>query len=132
MILSLNQIFQHQFTVDSTVYEGFKEVFQDRNALHTNEEFAKKKGFAGKVMHGNILNGFISYFIGELLPTDEVMILSQSINFKNPVYLNDILEFEAIVIEQSEAVKVDLIKFKFVNSALKTVASGKIQIKELI
>ena len=132
MILSLHQIFQHQFTVDSTVYKGFKEIFLDKNALHTNEEFAKEKGFAGKVMHGNILNGFISFFIGELLPSEEVMILSQTINFKNPVYLNDILNFEATVIEQSEAVKVDVIKFKFVNSALKTVASGKIQIKELI
>lgn len=132
MILSLHQIFQHQFTVDSTVYEGFKEIFQDKNALHTNEEFAKEKGFVGKVMHGNILNGLISFFIGELLPSEEVMILSQTINFKNPVYLNDILNFEATVIEQSEAVKVDVIKFKFVNSALKTVASGKIQIKELI
>ncbi len=131
MILSLNQIFQHQFTVDSAVYEGFKEIFKDKNALHTNEEFAKEKGFSGKVMHGNILNGFISYFIGELLPSEEIMILSQNINFKNPVYLNDILNFEAIVIEQSEAVKVNVIKFKFVNSALKIVASGKIQIKEL-
>lgn len=132
MILSLNQNFQHQFTIDSTVYEGFKEIFQDRNALHTDEEFAKEKGFAGKVMHGNILNGFISYFIGELLPFEQVMILSQTINFKNPVYLNDILDFEATVIEQSDAVKVDMIKFKFVNSSLKVVASGKIQIKELL
>lgn len=132
MILSLDQNFQHQFTIDSTIYEGFKEIFQDRNALHTDEEFAKEKGFSGKVMHGNILNGFISYFIGEFLPSEEVMILSQTINFKNPVYLNDILDFEATVIEQSEVVKVDVIKFKFVNSSLKVVASGKIQIKELI
>lgn len=132
MILSLHQSFQHQFTVNAPVYEGFKEIFQDKNALHTNEEFAKEKGFTGKVMHGNILNGFISFFVGELLPSEEVMILSQTINFKNPVYLNDILDFEATVIEQSEAVKVDVITFKFVNSVLKTVASGKIQIKELI
>lgn len=131
MILSVNQIFQHQFTIDSLICESFIEIFKDKNALHTNEEFAKEKGFAGKVMHGNILNGFISYFVGELLPSEEVMILSQTINFKNPVYLNDILDFEAKVIEQSEAVKVDVIKFKFVNSSLKVVASGKIQIKEL-
>ena len=132
MILSLNQNFHHQFSVDSFIYEGFIEIFKDKNALHTNEDFGKEKGFAGKVMHGNILNGFISFFIGELLPSEEVMILSQTINYKNPVYLNDILNFEATVIEQSEAVKVNEIKFKFVNSAMKIVASGKIQIKELI
>ncbi|KPE51775.1 hypothetical protein AOB46_07780 [Chryseobacterium indologenes] len=114
------------------VYRGFISVFEDRNALHTDEEFAKNKGFRSKVMHGNILNGFLSFFIGELLPIEDVMILSQTINFKKPVYLNDILHFEAVVTEQSEAVQVNTFKFKFVNDELQTVASGKIQIKELL
>lgn len=131
MVLQLNQKFQHQFQVDNEIYNGFMAVFKDKNTLHTNEEFAQNKGFRSKVMHGNILNGFLSFFIGELLPTEEVMILSQTINFKNPVYLNDILDFEAVVEEQSEAVQVNIFKFKFINTENKTVAAGKIQIKEL-
>ncbi|NIF05496.1 hypothetical protein F3J23_08585 [Chryseobacterium sp. Tr-659] len=131
MILQENQSFQHQFKVNEDVYKGFINVFADRNALHTDEEFAINKGFRSKVMHGNILNGFLSYFIGELLPTEDVMILSQTINFKNPVYLNDILNFEAVVSEQSEAVQVSVFKFKFINAELQIVAAGKIQIKEL-
>lgn len=130
MILQENQTFTHQFKVDDRVYSGFISVFEDRNALHTDEVFAKNKGFQSKVMHGNILNGFLSYFIGELLPTEEVMILSQTINFKNPVYLDDVLNFEAVVTDQSEAVQVNTLSFKFINADLKTVASGKIQIKE--
>ncbi|REC80218.1 hypothetical protein DRF60_00435 [Chryseobacterium elymi] len=130
MILYENQAFKHEFKVDDLVYNGFISVFKDRNSLHTNEEFAKNKGFRSKVMHGNILNGFLSYFIGELLPSEDVMILSQTINFKNPVYLDDVLNFEAVVTEQSEAVKVNTFTFKFINADLKTVASGKIQIKE--
>ena len=132
MILKENQTFQHQFRVNGHVYRGFISVFEDRNALHIDEEFAKNKGFRSKVMHGNILNGFLSFFIGELLPTEDVMILSQTINFKKPVYLDDILHFEAVVTEQSEAVQVNTFKFKFVNEELQTVASGKIQIKELL
>ncbi|MDQ0784185.1 MaoC/PaaZ C-terminal domain-containing protein [Chryseobacterium sp. W4I1] len=130
MILQENQAFRHQFKVDEQVYSGFISVFEDRNSLHTDEEFAKNKGFRSKVMHGNILNGFLSYFIGELLPTEDVMILSQTINFKNPVYLDDVLNFEAVVTDQSEAVRVNTFAFKFINADLKTVASGKIQIKE--
>jgi len=130
MILQENQAFKHQFKVDEQVYIGFISVFEDRNSLHTDEEFAKNKGFRSKVMHGNILNGFLSYFIGELLPTEDVMILSQTINFKNPVYLDDVLNFEAVVTDQSEAVRVNTFAFKFINADLKTVASGKIQIKE--
>jgi len=132
MILQLNQKFQHQFTVDERVYQGFISIFEDKNLLHTSEEFARKKGFQSRVMHGNILNGFLSFFIGQLLPTEDVIILSQQINFKNPVYLNDILNFEAFVEEQSEAVQVSTFKFKFINKENKTVSAGKIQIKELL
>ncbi|RNA60781.1 hypothetical protein D1631_01940 [Chryseobacterium nematophagum] len=131
MKLQLNQKFEHQFKVDDHVYNGFIAVFNDHNSLHVDEEFAQKKGFKSKVMHGNILNGFISYFIGELLPTEDVMIITQNINFKKPVYLDDVLDFEAIVDDQSEAVQVNTFKFKFINSNKETVASGKVQIKEL-
>ena len=82
-------------------------------------------------MHGNILNGFISYFIGELLPSEKVMILSQNINYRKPVYLNDRLLFEAVVVEQSESVMVNTFSFKFRNEEKELVASGKILIKEL-
>lgn len=131
MNLSLNQTFAHFFLIDFKVYQGFIDVFNDQNPLHTDAEFAVKKGFKEKVMHGNILNGFISYFVGELLDNKNVMILSQTINFKKPVYLNDQLEFEAVVSEQSDAVQVNVISFKFRNEGKQIVATGKIQIKEL-
>lgn len=132
MELKVGQCFEHYFLVSGEVYEGFKTIFGDHNPLHTDENFAVKHGFGQKVMHGNILNGFLSYFIGELLPYKEVMILSQTINFKKPVFLNDRLRFSATVTDQSEAVGVNVFSFKFQNEELVTVASGKIQIKDLV
>ena len=61
------QEFSHTFQVTESVYRGFIEIFKDKNPLHTDEAFARSKNFQGKVMHGNILNGFLSYFIGECL-----------------------------------------------------------------
>ena len=79
-------------------------------------------------MHGNILNGFLSYFIGECLPTKDVIILSQQINYNKPVYLNDNLEFEAEVAEVYESVNVIKFKFLFKNSIGTIVAKGNFQI----
>jgi 3-hydroxybutyryl-CoA dehydratase len=131
MHLELNQQFELKFTVAESVYLGFIENFQDKNPLHTNENFAISKGFKSKVMHGNILNGFLSYFIGEALPSKDVIIHSQEIQFKNPVYLNDDLVFKAEVSGIYESVKAIEFKFKFLNSDLKVVAKGKIQIGEI-
>jgi acyl dehydratase len=131
MHLELNQQFELKFTVTESIYLGFIENFQDKNPLHTNESFAVSKGFKSKVMHGNILNGFLSYFIGEALPSKDVIIHSQEIQFKNPVYLNDDLVLKAEVSGIYESVKAIEFKFKFINTELKVVAKGKIQIGEI-
>jgi len=120
--------FTERFTVSPEIYEGFIQLFKDQNPLHTNEQHAKGRGFYGKVMHGNILNGFLSYFIGECLPTKEVVINTQEIQYKNPVYLNDELLLNAEVSGVFEAVNAVELKFTFKNAASKIVAKGKIQI----
>jgi 3-hydroxybutyryl-CoA dehydratase len=79
-------------------------------------------------MHGNILNGFISYFIGECLPTKDVIIHSQTIDFNKPVFLYDVLNFHAEIDELFESVKVVKFKYYFSNNEDKKVAKGTIQI----
>ncbi|MDC1462612.1 MaoC/PaaZ C-terminal domain-containing protein [Polaribacter sp.] len=128
MILNINDEFEEFFVVSKETQLDFIKLSQDRNPLHTNEEFAISKGFKGEVMHGNILNAFLSFFIGECLPTKDVIIHSQDIQFKNPVYLNSKLKFTASVSGVFESVKAVEFKYYFRNSELKVVAKGKIQI----
>ena len=120
--------YQHKFVVTQTVYEGFQQCSSDYNPLHTKEDFAQSKGFPECVMYGNILNGFVSYFIGMLLPTQEVIIHSQDILFKNPVFMNDELDFTAKVEDISEVVSTVVFKYTFRNAAGKLVARGHVQI----
>ena len=124
--------FNYQFCVSDKVYNSFVKTFNDKNPLHTDSAFASSKGFTDKVMHGNILNGFISFFIGECLPTKNIIIHSQEIQFKYPVYLNDKLFFEAAVSDVFESVNAVEFKFSFKNSGSKVVAKGKIQIGILL
>ena len=128
MIFKVDDKYEHTFKVSDEVYEGFIDVFKDTNPLHTDEAFARAKGFKGRVMHGNILNGFLSYFLGECLPDKNVIIHSQEIQFKNAVYLNDELSFEAKVIGVFESVNAIEFKFVFKNIDNKVVSKGQIQI----
>lgn len=120
--------YRHKFVVTQTVYDAFQECSGDKNPLHTNEDFAKGKGFKECVMYGNILNGFVSYFIGMLLPTPDVIIHSQDIAYKNPVFLNDELDFTATVEDMSDVVQTVIFKYVFRNQAGKVVAKGHVQI----
>lgn len=81
MTFTIGDTFTERFIVSRHTYEGFIDLFKDRNPLHTSEPFAIAKGFKGMVMHGNILNGYLSYFIGECLPEKNVVIQFQEIHF---------------------------------------------------
>lgn len=128
MIFKVGDKFEESFVVSDKIQQSFIELSQDRNPLHTNSDFAINKGFKGRVMHGNILNGFLSYFIGECLPTKDVIIHSQEIQFKNAVFMDDKLSFSANVYEVYDSVNAVVFKYNFKNELSKVVAKGKIQI----
>jgi 3-hydroxybutyryl-CoA dehydratase len=126
--MNKGDLFTCPFTVNSEIYTGFISLFKDNNPLHTNSDYAVLKGFSDKVMHGNILNGFLSYFIGECLPVKEVLIQTQEIKFLKPVYLNDNLLLHAEVEDVHESVNTIVFKYYFENQHKVKVAKGKIQI----
>lgn len=128
MDFELNQWFNQKYIITPEVYLYFQKCSKDLNPLHTDEEYACLKGFPEKVMYGNILNAFISHFIGECLPTKDVIIHSQTISYKNPVFVNEELDFEGIVSGIFEAVNVIEFKYKFIKPNGEIAAKGLIQI----
>jgi len=128
MIFQRDETFVHSFVVTKDLYKGFIELFGDKNPLHVDDTFAMEKGFHGKVMHGNILCGFLSYFIGECLPTRDVIIHSQAIQYKHAVYLDDVLAFEAKVDGIYESVNAVEFIFTFRNAENKIISKGTFQI----
>ena len=121
----------YTYKVSQDVYFAFQRVSSDYNPLHTDEAFAKRKGFQDRVIYGNILNAFVSHFVGMLLPSREVMIQSQDISFHKPVYLNDEIRLEAGIDTVSEAVNIINYKFKFKRlggGKNELVAKGHVQI----
>ena len=121
----------YTYQVTQEVYNSFQQCSRDYNPLHTDAEFACLKGFASVVMYGNILNAFVSHFVGMLLPTREVMIQSQDISYQKPVYLNDEVVLESSIDTVSEAVNIIQYKLKFYrmkDGKREAVAKGHVQI----
>jgi len=120
--------FKISYKVTNQVYDGFISTFNDQNPLHVNESFAKEKGFNGKVMHGAILNGFLSNFIGEQLPVKNVIVQTYKIAFLKPVYLNNTLLLKVTIADVFESVNCIILKYVFENESEIVVAKGEISI----
>ena len=120
-----------QYSVSQEVYMGFLDVFKDNNPMHTSADYAAKYGFKEIVIHGNILNGFISNFIGTKLPTKNLVIIAQQIKFRNPVYLNDRIQIKSIVNEIHEAFGLVILKMLLTNHKGHKVANCTVEVKIL-
>jgi len=125
----LDDTFDQQFKISEELVSDFVKLSNDRNPLHTIDEFAIDKGFKSRVVQGNLQNCFISYFIGECLPSKNVMILSQTINYKKPVYINDILFLKVKIIGVFESVGLIEFDFNFKNQLDEIISKGIIKIK---
>ncbi len=85
----------------------FAELSGDFNPIHLDEKFAAATRFGRCIAHGMLSATYISTVIGTQLPGSGSIYMSQSINFRAPVYLDDevvtCVEVTAVDREKSRA-----------------------------
>lgn len=86
-------------TVMASDVVGFAEVSGDRNPIHLSEHFAARTPFKSRIAHGLYTASLISAVLGTRLPGPGAIYLSQSLNFKAPVRIDDAVEVVVEVIE---------------------------------
>ncbi len=127
-MIKAGDVFVSKYRVTPGLVSGFIELFGDRNVLHVDSQFAQARGFKDKVVHGNILGGFVSHWVGEGLPIKNVIIHQQSLKFSKPVYAGDEIELTGVVKEFHESVQVADIQLSFKNQTEQVVAKGTVQV----
>ena len=129
--LDLDQKFFRTIEITNELLFNFGNLAGDYNPIHTDENYAKSKGFEGIMSYGNILGLLISSLVGESLKKYEVMLISQSINYKKPVYLGDKITLKGVIKEMNEVYKVVKIKLFFKNNSGEICATGSCMVKYL-
>ena len=88
--------------VKSSDVVGFAEISGDRNPIHLSEHFAARTPFGGRIAHGLYTASLISAVIGTRLPGPGAVYMSQTLNFKAPVRIGDMVEASVEVVELVE------------------------------
>lgn len=102
-----------KFTDDDVA--DFIKLSRDKNPLHTDNEFAKKAGFEGKIVPGMLLLSRFSYLYGLFLYDKNWLILSSEFKFRKPIYVNKQFIIHWKVISKSESTKILEVKNEILN-----------------
>ena len=77
----------------------FASASGDNNAMHTNEEFARRTQFKGRIAHGMLTASVISAAIAAKLPGAGTVYLGQNLRFLAPVRPGDTVNATVTVTE---------------------------------
>lgn len=78
-------------TIRSEDIYTYAEVSGDDNPVHIDETYAKNSIFGERIAHGFHIGSFISATIGKYLPGNGTIYLSQSMQFRAPVKIGDVI-----------------------------------------
>jgi acyl dehydratase len=70
----------------------FAELCGDDNPVHLDLEYAESTLFGQRIVHGMLVSSLITGVIGGKLPGHGCIYLGQTLSFKAPVYLDELIE----------------------------------------
>ena len=91
--------------IDTSMMDKFLDISNDINPLHVNSNYAKEKGFPGRVVYGLLTSSFYSTLVGVHLPGKHCILQGIDIQFSKPVYIGDALKIFGKVSYINEAYK---------------------------
>lgn len=124
-----NAVYSAKLLITEDLLEKFGTIAGDYNPLHTNEQYARGKGFKNRVAYGNILGLLISQLVGMHLWSENVMLISEKIDFRRPVYNGDCIIVTGRISQKSAVVNIIELSLVFTNNSEEIVASGKCQVR---
>jgi 3-oxoacyl-[acyl-carrier protein] reductase len=120
--------FEHAMVVTPRVMDDFMVLSGDENPMHRDAGFASAHGFKGAVVYGNLFGAMVSTLVGMKLPSKEIVIARQTLEFRNPGYVGDEIKLEATVASVAEAVQSVQFKLQFTANA-EVLCTGQLLIR---
>jgi acyl dehydratase len=108
--------------------DAFAEVSGDKNPLHVDNEYASGTPFRSRVVHGMLMAALVSRLIGMQLPGVRSLLVKESMEFRQPVYIADNLKVSGKILSKSESTRLLEIAVSITRQDV-VVARGSVHVK---
>lgn len=107
----------------------FEELTGNTTPLHTDLEYAKRKGFDGIVVYGLLTAAYFSTLFGMFLPGEKCLCLSHDIIYKNPLIEGGVIKVYGKVTHKIDGLQVLIIKTQIFDEKELLVIDGEAKVK---
>ena len=120
--IGLSKEFQVEIT--ESLVNDFAKISGDFSPIHMDDSYAKSTTFKKRVVHGMLLASFLSRMDGMFLPGKHALYFSQSVEFRNPSFIGDVVTISSKVIDKSDSTKIIKIESEITNQENKLLVYG--------
>ena len=89
-------------TVTPEMLDAFKTITGDVSPIHVDEDYARARGYAGRVVYGMLGASFFSTLAGVYLPGEHCLLHGVESRFAKPIFVGDTLTVTGTVTDVSE------------------------------
>src|SRR5688572_8954643 len=125
MSITVGQRALRSLTLTAEHVRKFAEISGDRNPLHFDEAFAARTKFGRLVVQGGLTTGLLHALVAMDMPGPGTVFLSQSWKFTAPVFIDDTITAEAVVISKHDTKPVTQLKIKIARQDGEIVLEGE-------
>jgi len=106
----------------------FARLSGDFNPLHIDEEFAQKSRYKRNIIHGMLAGRLFSTLVGMYCPGKKCIYLSQTLQFRRPLFPQEALLVKGTIIDKSDSIKTVTIKTEILTRG-QVAVSGEARVK---
>ena len=106
----------------------FANLTGDLNPLHVDKEFGRKSQFGKNIVHGMLAASLFSTLVGMYCPGRNSLYLSQTLQFRTPLFFGDVVEVRATVIAKNESTHLITLKTEIIKEGYVCI-SGQAKVK---
>ena len=103
--LKVGDVLSEKMTITETHVVKAAGLFNDYNALHTNELDMKNSRFGKRIVHGALMFSLMVGVYSKVFHDTDIATVEASIKFTAPVYINDTVTMEWTITELDEKPK---------------------------
>ena len=118
-----------EFTVTVTpeMMDAFRAITGDVSPIHIDADYAKGRGYPGRVVYGMLGASFFSTLAGVYLPGEHCLLHGVDLKFAKPIFIGDTLTVTGVVDEVNDTFREITIKASIVNQDGKKVTRAVIR-----
>lgn len=121
--------FERIITKDDVL--AFAKLTGDYNKIHVDEKYGSASPFGRNIVHGMLAGSLFSALIGMHCPGENSLYLSQTLNFRLPVFCGDRLKVKGTVMAKNDSIKVITLKMEIMKNNQMAI-DGEAMVKVLV